>query len=367
MNIEKNSKVFTKNIWKLNTLLLLLLSFFYLYRNQTIALIIITIPLAIESISLLLSVHRIKLKDSILLSVIIIVYTLLAQILMLKNPECLSFLFSISYFVLASTSISTLSKDDILKYLKWLLIFGIILLIFDTIYRFSNPLVSDYYVGINAYLKYKGPGILFVDTNNTGMLCLAFLGLLLYLDNIYKIKYKKINFIYFVLLILTFSRAAILAYFLLLFFINKRVPKWIKTIFFLIAMILVPIFIPKIFGDVSTGSKIDMFIRAIAYWKNASILEILFGVGFTNSIDKIGLFTHSWPLTFTFEFGVVGFFFIILFWYFMYKESNRKALYVLFPCLFAGISYLPLLIPYIYTFVVIITELEKKKGGCCDC
>jgi hypothetical protein len=119
--------------------------------------------------------------------------------------------------------------------------------------------------------------------------------------------------------------------------------------------------LPNLFDDVSTSLKFDMFLKATEYWKEASPFEILFGVGFTNSIYKIGMFTHSWPLTFTFEFGFLGFLFIVLFWYLMYKESNKSAAYVLIPCLFAGLSYLPLLIPYVYTLVVIITMLEKKK------
>lgn len=349
------------SIPKFNTLLLILLSFFYLQSNSTLSIIIITIPLVMEVMFIVMNVHSISGKNSVFIGIAIIIYTVFTQLLLINNAECLSFVFSVLYFILAHNSIRYLSKEDMLFFSKLLLIFGIVLLTMDTIWRFTHPVYSDFYTGVYWFYRYKSKGILFVDTNNTGMLCLAILSFLLYLNNKLNIKFRKITLVYIILLVLTFSRSSLLAYALTIVFLNKRFPKYLKVLAFLGGCYVAFLLLPSLFDDVSTSSKFDMFLNAVEYWKEASLFEILFGVGFTNSIYKIGLFTHSWPLTFTFEFGFLGFLLIVLFWYLMYKESNKSAAYVLIPCLFAGLSYLPLLIPYVYTLVVIITMLEKKK------
>lgn len=344
-----------------NSFFLTILSFFYLTKHSLISIIIISIPIAVECI-IMFSGRKIAIYNSMVLAIGLIGEILIWQLMILSDTECFSFLFTIIYFIVSMVCFSNMSEKMLKRRCEQLLLFAILMLIIDTIYRFTHPVVADYYQGVHFYLRYKGPGILYVDSNNTGMLVLALIGLCWYLKkNERNMKFIIIEILLFILLVLTFSRAAILACIIFGFLFSEKVPKCLKIGMVLTAGIFLLLNISLITGDVSTSEKLQMIKRVINYYQSASISKIVFGIGFANSIQELGLFTHIWPLTFGVESGVLGFCSIVIMWFMLLKESMWKSMYVVFPCLLAGLSFFPLLLPYFYCIIALIINLEKKR------
>lgn len=348
------------NLDVVNSLIIVLLSFFYLTHSPRIAIILIIIPIVIETFIFVFK-KKVRINSSVILSFFLFIEVFIWQYVFLSNTGCFSFLFTLVYFAVSMLSFSRLDQKLLQKRCKQLIKFACIILILDTMWRFAHPLYADYYQGVNFFYKYKGPGILFVDTNNTGMLVLAVIGLCWYLEHERNQTLFLIKVVLFVLLILTFSRAAILSFALFSLMFNARISKYIKIAILTVSAIYLVFHFSLVVNDASTSEKIVMLKRVLLFYQSTNLSKLFLGIGLLRSIEEFGLFTHSWPITFSVELGIVGFLLIIALWYSLMKESHGKCKFIIFPCLFAGLSFFPLLAPYFYCIAALITNIEKNK------
>ena len=362
---KKSNKI---NLISFNCLLLTIFSCFYLTQFPTLSIVIVVFPLFIEMLLFIIFNHKLRLNVCTILSMIMILLTMVYQYFWLRNEECLSFVFSLLYFLIMFISFEHIEKRYLEKLSKVMLLFAAFILTLDAIYRFLNPRKSVFAIGEYAFYKYKGEGIIFNDTNNTGMLVLTCLGFLFYLSYYFDKSFILFKIVFTILLVLTFCRAAIFMYLICIPFLIRKIPVSFKIVLLVLIAMVGLLFYNRItdylLSDASTEYKINVFSSTLDYINSKDLLTLFFGIGFTNSIKEFGTFTHSWPLTFFIEFGFIGFILILLFWFSICYITDYKALYVLAPFLLAGLSYFPLLCPYLYSACIFIYYLEKRKKEC---
>ncbi|MFW2014566.1 O-antigen polymerase [Acinetobacter bereziniae] len=232
-------------------------------------------------------------------------------------------------------------------------------------------LVSRFAFGGNSgsFYDYKfGP--FYLDSNFTGNILLCFLMFYYFL---YKQKILNIGFFRFSMLILlligTFSRAAIFSFILsyFLFNLNQRY----RTIVLSASAILGVILIYKMISfyllggdfmgvDPSFNSKFALINIAIDNYDKLPILNKFFGIGLNNfSYYSNGMFAHNFFITFFYEFGFFGIFLFSLLLCYFYINLKSDSLYLIFPFLLCSFSLFSAYMPFFFVIMSCI-YLEKK-------
>ncbi|END1904093.1 O37 family O-antigen polymerase, partial [Escherichia coli] len=208
--------------------------------------------------------------------------------------------------LLVSTFKSSTSKSNIL------LVSYIILIIyysFETFIRITNPDYShlpktgDDGITSTFYI-YKINSIAFEDSNFVSVILVVYYISLrstaLYSD--IKVKYSLgLNIGLLTLILLTFSRSAYIGVLIfecmVLFFFKPDVNMKLRGL--LVSIILVGggicahLIIEKIASDPSFISKFYIVDLTVKYLSHASTLDILFGIGFGNAINVLGMGAHN--------------------------------------------------------------------------
>lgn len=351
----------SKNLKSSNALFLAIvigcLSSFYLVQNKYLAIGIIVAPLLIAFATRFFSSKMNGLSLYVLFYMLFMAFT---QLLVLRDFESLSFLFTVFSFFVFLMVYKNKDKKELIIISKCIIVFIIVIGIIDTIYRFNNPVSGPYYTGIHFFYKFKGKGLLYIDTNNTGMLMLSAICFYHYL------KSKKIAispFLYtllLALLILTFSRACYIGYALFLFIFSKKIPTFLKIVGSLAAVLylLLNVNVSGI-DDISLQSKFAIYEKAANYFLDENIFKQLIGIGMGNSIEKFGIYTHSWLLTYSVEAGWVGFV-LSFFMFALIVRESKETLKLIVPYLIAGLSFYPVFNPYFYCFLALVLCFESR-------
>lgn len=332
------------------------LSSFYLVQNKYLAIVIVLIPLLLAFFSYAFPSKMGKLEVYLLLYLVVIAFT---QLIVLQNIESLSFVFTIFSFFVFLMVYKNRNKNELLTISKFVLIFVIAIGIVDTIYRFRNPVSGLYYTGIHFFYQFKGRGLLYIDTNNTGMLMLSSICFYHYLKSKNLIKNRVIYLFLLSLLVLTFSRACYIGYIFFLLVFSKKIPTIVKVLVGTFAFIYVLLNLNSLgTDDISFQSKLSFYDTAVTYFRTESITNQLIGIGMSNSIQTFGIYTHSWPFTYSIEAGWIAFAMTICLFVAIIRQTKR-ALFIIAPYLLAGLSFYPVFNPYFYCFIAIIIYIEK--------
>ena len=213
-------------------------------------------------------------------------------------------------------------------------------------------------------------GIFYFDSNFTGTIILLFLTFSIYLkeNNIYDIgKFKFLILIF--LLLGTFSRAAIFAFFLT-YFLFRYSRKFINILAFLFFILSIYIFNRFIqlylkgesFSDIdgSFNSKFYLISVAIDNYDSLEFLNKIFGIGLANFISiSDGLFAHNIIITFFYEFGFWGIAWFIVFMIISYLKVGKDILYIFIPFFIVGFSLFSAYMPFFFVLVACM-YVEKK-------
>ena len=226
----------------------------------------------------------------------------------LKYP--LLFSFSVFLYFCSKILFSKINVKILNFSIKNFIFFNTCLLIFDFIYRILHPTILDWdYSSNDFFYMFKSSSIIFSDTNEVGFMVLIIITFLYTINGLKFVKINKISFIvFFILLVLTFSRAAVLAYLLLLFFCYIRKKNNGFFLFLLLAVIFVFLLFFSIenISDYSLQTKFDIFLRTIKYLSKVDVSTFLFGIGFAQSEVAIGVYGHNYITLFLIEFGFIG-------------------------------------------------------------
>lgn len=243
------------------------------------------------------------------------------------------------------------------------------LLIIEAAYRYMNPLREEEFINAGRedilFYIYKFNSIMYIDSNFVALYILMLIFFLIYLDNHFQEKNRMLELILVILLVLTISRAAIIAYAFtrILFIARKIIYKFRRS--------LIPIFIstlPFIFYwialisniDDSLASKFLILTLLLNYISNASVLELFLGIGLGNAERYIDIGAHNIIATYIIEIGLIGSLLTSLIWISSIVLSKYKTLILIIPFVISGFSLTSLSIPYFYAMLAIIIYLERS-------
>jgi hypothetical protein len=200
---------------------------------------------------------------------------------------------------------------------------------FEAIYRISNPIMTEAMLRSSnealLFYQYKFNSIMFTDSNFVALSLLSFYCIIdeFLSSGKFKITVKTIIF---VLLILTFSRAAYISFGLYFFLKNARL-KYKIILLALLASATV-FLIPLILSDGSYLSKLKIIDLYISYVSATDTLGFLIGAGIGRSYDVLGIGSHNLFVLLNIEYGFIGFlWFVICVVYNMYKSSFKTLPY----------------------------------------
>ncbi len=276
--------------------------------------------------------------------------------------------FSYLYFLI----VLYLSKKTELKNLhKIVLIFllsSIVLLIiesflrikeFDTLYFKILAMIG----GTNDFYSSKTGSIMFADSNSTAFLSGTVLLLLVYLKK-YKMVYLK--FALLVITILTFSRSAMFALIIICIISYFRKIRILTVVSLLVILptsyyILNINLIEYFLTDGSFLTKIDILRNTVLFVNNANFSEFLFGIGFGNAQEYIGIWAHNYFVTYFIETGVIGLILNIIMLVKLLSMGKYENRYLLLFLAITGLSFVPYTLTYFFVANAIIIVLENRK------
>lgn len=321
----------------------------------------------------ILKTLKLKFSKEIFLAFFLFIYFLIFQ-QFFSTPNIsayVNFTFSIVVFIFSYLVLSENNINKIISIAEMLVFFSLPLLIYEAYYRITNPVFFVDFAEKGRddlfFYYFKVNSIMYQDSNFVGLFILSLYFFLLYIKQ-YTFKNYYLCFSLLIILILaTISRASILSLvlFSFLYIIRKNIYKNKKTIFiFIITLVflLFPILLEYRTIDDSFSTKFGIFNRTFEYISNANFANLLFGVGFGNTVDVLDIGAHNFFVTYLVESGVIGLIFIIIFWSYILFKTRFKAGIVMFPFLLNGMSLASGAIPYLYAMFAVILVLESRRN-----
>lgn len=225
----------------------------------------------------------------------------------------------------------------------------------------------------NTWLYAFKSSQLYFDSNFASLVLLSFFMLYLFLFNlkVYQDRYTLI--ILFILILLTFSRAAIATSIIsyVIFYNHRTFRKKALISFVLYLITFLTLCVAYIIFkdsfvsiDGSFNSKFYIVKEAINVLEKESLGSLIFGIGLGNFEDITGIFAHNIFVTFIVETGVVGTLTFSMFVIYTCIRTKLNSLYVLLPMVICGLSLFGSYSPYIFSILAIIvmeTEINEHK------
>ncbi|MDT3275663.1 hypothetical protein Q4Q54_19615 [Shewanella sp. SP2S2-4] len=260
---------------------------------------------------------------------------------------------------------SVLFKNTIFINKRVVLFFTFLLLslyFFESFYRISNPIITEKMLSNPdeslLFYKYKFNSIMFIDSN---FVALSLISFIVTVDILFeKSKMKTYLFsMLFILLVLTFSRAALIS--VVLYFFLKHTNLNTKFIFSIIIGLTLLYIIPIIVNDGSYLSKIKILNVFYQYLLRIDTFTFLFGSGVGTSADVLGIGSHNLFVLLVVEFGFIsllGFFSFVIFN--IYHTSCKSFPYwcSIFVCGFSLGSI------YVFIFLPALLLTSKYRSVC---
>jgi hypothetical protein len=278
--------------------------------------------------------------------------------------------FSAMYLILILDFSKNVSEDLLKKLGDKFIRYSLIILCVEAILRFgySSWLIIQ---GANfhwGFYKFKFICPMYASTNMLAGHIIALLFFIVWWGKIQQKSLKKEVLLALVLLVLTFSRAAIPAVLIgFAYFIFFKNLNWKKSLLMLstlgIFALLALLTFKNFIVDISFQSKFLIFDEFLEFYKTASWKNILFGLGLAEPLE-MAEFTHTahnYFLLFLSETGVFGLLFLLTTFFFFIKATNGAAMIVLVPYFVQISSEGATFIPYFYVIMALMILLPKEN------
>jgi hypothetical protein len=349
---------------------LVVCSFAYMAKLTSVSPVYITLPLLF--VVLIVSFRRLKgnhLKLSGFLSIIYLMYIFTFTPFAGEMSTYVNLVLSLLVFIglqviFLNTSVSAKHVYD--KSLFFLLP----LFIIESLLRILNPEAPTEAMGQilveqnKTFYLYKFNSFMFSDSNTTALCLLSLLFCKLALVD-FKFtllsKFEKaVVFIILCLVILTFSRAAILATFFTFVIIALR-----KYLLFIIAPLLF-VFLYVISGvvDESLIAKFHVISSFFNIVTSSGYDDIIFGYGIGQSENVLGYPPHVFLITLFVELGMVGSLFSFIIFLSILREGKINAVLFSLPLFITSLSYfLYIATPFVFaTFSIILSKNYERNS-----
>lgn len=364
------------------TTILLLIGSFVQFGDYLVARYFV--PLVVLFLGLLLYLSQVKLRASKVVSKFsklhFIVFLLFVILSFLGNVNLdeiifdfgkLFLAFGLSFFVFYSVYYASNKAVHVAVIVATSVV--ILVLCLDTYFRFSGfsyeRLASNFYI-------YKVNSPFFVDSNAVALYALFGFSLFyyyyLYQCNRSCFLLLALLFLIFLFILLSFSRASIIALFVLLIFswYFRRSYYFKINILFLSVFIFflsVPMIISMVNFDGSGSTKVGIYVRFWDLFWLQDILPALVGHGinegnYVYSYEE-GKYSHALIPMVTGQFGLFGL--VLYFFFFLYSAWITKghSLYAFIPAFVAGLSYLHPFLETLFVANAFIVGIYLKSRG----
>lgn len=237
-------------------------------------------------------------------------------------------------------------------------------IILETAIRILFPDL-DHLKGINPmsagslwFYVYKMNSILYLDSNFTAIQVLSGLSLAVFARMFFRGFSSFWMILFYILLILTLSRATILAGTMVLLFL--LVPRRYRLFSALMAIIGGIITLLYFQNDPSFHTKFEIFSLTWNYLKDASPFQIIFGAGWSQAVEHLGMGAHTLISTYLIEGGSIFFILMTWFWLANIKASRKWSLLLLIPFWIAGLSF-AFTAPFVFVVLALIQVSVYQK------
>lgn len=329
---------------------------------------LILFPLAFLT---LYKINKVIVSKDVIILIIMLFYILITQLQQIFTGEFINLFISLYAYIFIRFLKYKFDINFYFKLIKHMVFVSIITLSIDSLFRILNPIIPNMddfeYVSGNDKLWfyiYKFNTLMFADSNTVALIVLTLFFTLSQIQTIYKINYVKEKSFLFLLLLFTFSRSAYIAFTIGLFYEKFINLKRIKKIFlFLLITLFIVIFISYSFSyfesDGSLNSKFKIISLVYEKFLSLSLFEILFGIGFGNSKEFLGIYTHLLFLTYFVESGLFGLLILIIF---LTIYSFNYGSIIILPLMIAGLSYFAYLgTPFIFVPLAIFANIYDLR------
>ena len=278
--------------------------------------------------------------------------------------------FAICYFLIPAFFGKNLTSEELFKLSDRYILLSTLLLTAECVWRITHPdlaQLSQAKDGLGWIYQYKFTSFMYSESNATGIHVIVVLFYVLYQESEHDRKWTKTKWLLVFLLVLTFSRAAIVG--AVIGWIYIRYLRKRNIIFLLANLVIISTFSfgiyqfylkAKIANDLSLKSKFEIIDIVNNYFANASIPELLFGIGFSNSIERLGIYAHNFEMVMLIESGILGLMLMGLLFLNFALATRQKALYILVPFLVTTLSASIMFIPFFYATIALIYFIEKQ-------
>jgi hypothetical protein len=362
-------------------ILLYFFSFFYLAKLTIFSPVYVMSPILCTLIFFLIPIGKHKLSPSGGVLIIFCVFLFSSLVLTDNYSSYVNLILGILVFLITYTTITNMKNmnESILingiMIGSWVVLFLISL---DTIWRFSHPGAPTEGIesalirqGLMFYL-YKYNTVMFADSNTVALLLQSIFFLHVYFYTIgYKQKY--IMFFCFLLLLLTFSRAAVISTIICFVFIRYKL-FYFKFVALAIVVALTALIMFFLTGldyqgvlDGSVRAKIDILYLLVEFIENSDFLRFLYGVGTGGSMSELGIYGHISFVTSIVEIGFLGSAIYLMFFITSVFYSRGGSLIVIVPITITSLSYVFYLgAPFLFISVAIIEAIESNRRHCSE-
>ena len=369
-----NASLFVIGRQKLMHFALGLIIPFCSFTSHTILIVPPTLVLFFIGSLLLFSFNgKLHISNSLIIPAIAILYFLVTQaIIGAPLGRYMGVIFAICYYIVVVFFARQLTFQKLNSLVSKFITYSTLLLIVECIWRIMHP-QTDYAVfeesGDPRWIyQYKFGGLMYVDSNAVAIHIIIILFFIYYMEIERGERWTKSKITLIILLILTFSRAGWVGAFLGWIYVRfLRKQKFVFYLgYFLFFSIILTLFYKlylqqKIESDLSFQSKLDIIHVVHKYISNASLNELLFGIGFSNSSDRLGIYAHNFFMVFLIESGIIGLFIIVTLFIQLTVATNKRALFIIVPFLITTLSSTITFMPFLYVSLALIFLLEKNE------
>ena len=352
----------------------ILFSGFYLTRVLSLSPVYITFLIGTLVIVgyAIFNYHSIYISKASVLYFAYIIYIIVTQSFLDPNFSTLiNVIFSLLYFIIM-LNIAYYSKTEILvKYSKYFIWFTILLLVVEAAWRLTHPIfviegTDKDYRNMEGMLFYafKFSSIMFKDSNFVGTYGLVAFFYYYYLRKKKYVKSMMPLIILFILISLTLSRSAIITVLLtivILYFLSIKIKLHHIILGIVLIISVVFIALPQIETDGSFLSKFDILELTWRHLQECSLGQFLFGVGFGNTVEHIGVGAHNLLVTHLIESGIIGLLFFLIVNFSLINKTKRYSLYLTIPLFISGMSLAGHAISYYYACLALIYVIERNE------
>ncbi|MCD9529093.1 hypothetical protein GLP09_02955 [Photobacterium carnosum] len=246
----------------------------------------------------------------------------------------------------------------------------------DTIWRLTNPgapteaieMALQNQSGLGFYL-YKYNTFMFADSNSIGIALQCIFFLLLFFSR-KGYRSNKLMFYTFVLILLTFSRAAILATVIMYVIINFKLYKNIifQVLLGLLITIITIIFLLFYHVDINLkdGSALSKFYILDVFYNyllNSNALQLLFGCGGGETKNVLGIYGHISFVTSIVDIGLFGTIIYAIFFIVSVLKTKGESLIIILPIAISSLSYVLYLgVAFMFIPLAIIEYIKIKEN-----